>query len=206
MAQQLRVGHGFDAHRLVGGRKLILGGVEIPHSKGLLGHSDADVILHALVNALLGALGEGDIGSHFPDSDPRYKNVSSVLFLAHAVKLMRKRRYDLIGYNADRSGAKTVTALRRDEKQHRKKCWYRRTTDQHQSCYDGEARLDRPRPRHGGNGGGASVAEMTKGSGVEGRVMSVNGRVTSDPNVPPTLDPRPSFMLKALPYGTIECA
>ena len=75
MAQVYRVGHGFDAHRLVRGRKLILGGVEIPYSKGLLGHSDADVVLHALVNALLGALGEGDIGSHFPDSDPRYKGV-----------------------------------------------------------------------------------------------------------------------------------
>ncbi|MBM4298319.1 MAG: 2-C-methyl-D-erythritol 2,4-cyclodiphosphate synthase, partial [Deltaproteobacteria bacterium] len=99
MAQDFRVGQGFDAHRLVRGRKLILGGVEIAHSKGLLGHSDADVVLHALVNALLGALGEGDIGSHFPDSDPRYKGVSSVLFLDEVVKIMRRQRWALV--NAD---------------------------------------------------------------------------------------------------------
>lgn len=99
MAQDFRVGQGFDAHRLVRGRKLILGGVEIPHSKGLLGHSDADVVLHALVNALLGAMGEGDIGSHFPDSDPRYKGVSSVLFLEAVMKIMTMQRWTLV--NAD---------------------------------------------------------------------------------------------------------
>lgn len=99
MAQDFRVGQGFDAHRLVRGRKLILGGFEIPHVKGLLGHSDADVVLHALVNALLGAMGEGDIGSHFPDSDPRYKGVSSVLFLKEVMKIMAKRRFSLV--NAD---------------------------------------------------------------------------------------------------------
>lgn len=99
MAQDFRVGQGFDAHRLVRGRKLILGGVEIPHTKGLLGHSDADVVLHALVNALLGAMGEGDIGSHFPDSDPRYKGVSSVLFLEAVMKIMTMQRWTLV--NAD---------------------------------------------------------------------------------------------------------
>jgi 2-C-methyl-D-erythritol 2,4-cyclodiphosphate synthase len=99
MASEYRVGHGFDAHRLVRGRKLILGGVEIKHSKGLLGHSDADVVLHALVNALLGALGAGDIGSHFPDSDPRYKGVSSLLFLKEVMQIVRKRRFSLT--NAD---------------------------------------------------------------------------------------------------------
>jgi len=99
MASEYRVGHGFDAHRLVRGRKLILGGIEIRHSKGLLGHSDADVVLHALVNALLGALGAGDIGTHFPDNDPRYKGVSSALFLKDAMQMARKRRFNLI--NAD---------------------------------------------------------------------------------------------------------
>lgn len=93
------MGQGFDAHRLVRRRKLILGGVEIPHDKGLLGHSDADVVLHALVNALLGAMGEGDIGSHFPDGDPRYKGVSSVLFLKEVMKIMRRQRWSLV--NAD---------------------------------------------------------------------------------------------------------
>ena len=99
MAQDFRVGQGFDAHRLVRGRKLMLAGIEVPHSKGLLGHSDADVVLHALVNALLGAMGEGDIGSHFPDSEPRYKGVSSGYFLAETMKILRRRRFALV--NAD---------------------------------------------------------------------------------------------------------
>lgn len=76
-----RIGHGVDIHRLIPGRTLILGGVEIPWDKGLLGHSDADVVCHALSNALLGAIGEGDIGRHFPDSDPRYKGASSIELL-----------------------------------------------------------------------------------------------------------------------------
>ncbi|MBW2594760.1 MAG: 2-C-methyl-D-erythritol 2,4-cyclodiphosphate synthase [Deltaproteobacteria bacterium] len=73
----MRVGFGYDSHRLVTGRKLILGGVEISHEKGLLGHSDADVLLHALCDAILGAIGEGDLGRHFPDSDPAYKDIPS---------------------------------------------------------------------------------------------------------------------------------
>ena len=99
MALDYRIGHGYDAHRLVRGRKLILGGIEISHNKGLLGHSDADVVLHALVNALLGALGAGDIGSHFPDSDPQYKGVSSLMFLKKAMHIARRRRFNLT--NAD---------------------------------------------------------------------------------------------------------
>ena len=83
----------------VRGRKLMLAGIEIPYSKGLLGHSDADVVLHALVNALLGAMGEGDIGSHFPDSEPRYKGVSSGYFLKETMKILRRRRFVLV--NAD---------------------------------------------------------------------------------------------------------
>lgn len=77
----MRVGIGYDVHRLVEGRKLILGGVEIPHEKGLLGHSDADCLLHAICDALLGAAGLGDIGQHFADSDPRYKGISSIVLL-----------------------------------------------------------------------------------------------------------------------------
>ncbi len=99
MTQEFRIGHGFDAHRLRRGRKLVLGGVAIPHPKGLTGHSDADVLLHALINALLGALGEGDIGQHFPDADPRYKGISSLKLLDGVLRLMRRKRYKLV--NAD---------------------------------------------------------------------------------------------------------
>jgi 2-C-methyl-D-erythritol 2,4-cyclodiphosphate synthase len=99
MAAQFRIGHGFDVHRLRKGRKLILGGIEIPHSKGLFGHSDADVVLHALINGVLGAMGEGDIGTHFPDSDPQYQGISSEKMLANALRIMRRRGFTLI--NAD---------------------------------------------------------------------------------------------------------
>lgn len=85
-----RVGHGYDAHRLVEGRRLILGGVDIPYEKGLLGHSDADVLVHAVIDALLGAAALGDIGQHFPDSDPRYKGISSILLLKESAELLRK--------------------------------------------------------------------------------------------------------------------
>lgn len=84
----LRVGMGYDVHQLVEGRKLILGGVEISHEKGLLGHSDADVLIHAIMDALIGAIGEGDIGKHFPDTDPQYKGISSLLLLEHVGKLL----------------------------------------------------------------------------------------------------------------------
>jgi 2-C-methyl-D-erythritol 2,4-cyclodiphosphate synthase len=90
-----RIGHGVDVHRLVPGRKLILGGVEIPWDKGLLGHSDADVVCHALSNALLGALGAGDIGQHFPDSDPQYKDVSSLALLRSVMARVKARGFRL---------------------------------------------------------------------------------------------------------------
>lgn len=95
-ARDLRIGHGYDVHRFQRGRRLMLGGVEIPHSKGLLGHSDADVVLHALINALLGALGEGDIGTHFPDSDARYKGIASAKMLEPVLKIMRRRRFRVV--------------------------------------------------------------------------------------------------------------
>lgn len=87
----MRVGMGYDVHRLVEGRKLILGGVEIPYEKGLLGHSDADVLLHAVMDALLGAAALGDIGKHFPDNDERYKGISSVVLLRHVAALLEEK-------------------------------------------------------------------------------------------------------------------
>lgn len=89
----MRVGMGYDVHRLVEDRKLILGGVEIPYEKGLLGHSDADVLLHAIMDALLGAAALGDIGKHFPDTDPAYKGISSIKLLEHVGKLLEEQNY-----------------------------------------------------------------------------------------------------------------
>jgi 2-C-methyl-D-erythritol 2,4-cyclodiphosphate synthase len=91
----MRIGHGYDVHRLVEGRKLIIGGVDIPWEKGLLGHSDADVLLHAIADAILGAIGEGDIGRHFPDNDPAYKGADSLKLLAHVACLAADRGYSL---------------------------------------------------------------------------------------------------------------
>ena len=89
----MRIGQGYDVHRLIEGRKLILGGVEIPYEKGLLGHSDADVLLHAVMDALLGAAALGDIGQHFPDSDERYKGISSVELLKDVGKILQENGY-----------------------------------------------------------------------------------------------------------------
>ncbi len=94
-----RIGHGYDLHRLIEGRKLILGGVDIPFEKGLLGHSDADVAVHALMDALLGALALGDIGKHFPDNDPEYAGISSILLLKKVYELISRESYTLS--NAD---------------------------------------------------------------------------------------------------------
>lgn len=89
----MRIGMGYDVHKLVEGRKLIIGGVEIPHEKGLLGHSDADVLLHAIMDALLGAAALGDIGKHFPDTDPEYSGISSIKLLEHVGKLLSDKLY-----------------------------------------------------------------------------------------------------------------
>ncbi|GAX89346.1 2-C-methyl-D-erythritol 2,4-cyclodiphosphate synthase [Effusibacillus lacus] len=91
----IRVGIGFDVHQLVEGRPLIIGGVTIPYEKGLLGHSDADVLLHSVKDALLGAIGEGDIGRHFPDTDERYRGADSVDLLRHVWRLVRDKGYRL---------------------------------------------------------------------------------------------------------------
>jgi len=87
----MRIGHGYDVHRLVEERPLILGGVTVPFEKGLLGHSDADVLTHAVMDALLGAAGLGDIGKHFPDTDPAYKGADSLKLLDHVIALLRER-------------------------------------------------------------------------------------------------------------------
>ena len=89
----MRVGMGYDVHKLTEGRKLILGGVDIPWEKGLLGHSDADVLIHAVMDALLGAAALGDIGKHFPDTDPAYEGISSVKLLEHVASLLEKKGY-----------------------------------------------------------------------------------------------------------------
>ena len=89
----IRAGIGYDAHQFADGRRLILGGVEIPAAKGLLGHSDADVLVHAIADALLGALALGDIGKHFSDTDPQYKNISSIVLLKHVVGLIHSKQY-----------------------------------------------------------------------------------------------------------------
>lgn len=92
----LRIGLGYDVHAFAKGRKLILGGVEIEHARGLLGHSDADVLAHALADAILGGLRQGDIGKHFPDTDPRYENADSLVLLARVGELMRELGFELV--------------------------------------------------------------------------------------------------------------
>jgi 2-C-methyl-D-erythritol 2,4-cyclodiphosphate synthase len=91
----MRIGTGYDVHRFAEGRKLILGGVQIPYEKGLLGHSDADVIVHAIMDALLGAAALGDIGQHFPDSDPAYEGISSLILLEKCGKLLAEKGYSV---------------------------------------------------------------------------------------------------------------
>jgi 2-C-methyl-D-erythritol 2,4-cyclodiphosphate synthase len=95
----IRVGSGFDAHRFSDGRKLMIGGIEIPNAKGLRGHSDADVLLHALADALLGAAGLDDIGTHFPDSHKKWKDASSAMFICEIRKMLTKQRWEIV--NAD---------------------------------------------------------------------------------------------------------
>ncbi|MEK5322788.1 2-C-methyl-D-erythritol 2,4-cyclodiphosphate synthase [Aeribacillus sp. FSL M8-0254] len=95
----IRIGQGFDVHQLVEGKPLMIGGVNIPYEKGLLGHSDADVLLHALTDACLGAIGEGDIGKHFPDTDPAYKDIDSAKLLQEVWNLVKEKGY-ILG-NAD---------------------------------------------------------------------------------------------------------
>jgi len=95
-----RIGNGYDVHKLVEGRKLILGGIEIPFEKGLLGHSDADVLIHAIMDGLLGALALGDIGQHFPDTDEKYKGISSIKLLNHVKKLIDEKGFEIVNIDS----------------------------------------------------------------------------------------------------------
>ncbi len=97
----LRVGIGYDIHKLVLERKLIIGGVDIPYEKGLLGHSDADVLVHAIIDALFGAAALGDIGSHFPDTDPKYKGADSIFLLSEAASLVRENGYEIVNIDSN---------------------------------------------------------------------------------------------------------
>ena len=95
-----RIGNGYDVHKLVVGRKLILGGIEIPHNLGLLGHSDADVLVHAIMDGLLGALALGDIGKHFPDTDDKYKGISSIKLLKDVACLIKNKGYEVVNIDS----------------------------------------------------------------------------------------------------------
>lgn len=95
-----RIGSGIDFHQLVEGRDFMLGGIKVPHSKGALGHSDADVLIHAICDALLGALGLGDIGTHFPDNDPQYKNIDSKILLKETMMLIKKEGYGVVNIDS----------------------------------------------------------------------------------------------------------
>ncbi|MEE0929772.1 MAG: 2-C-methyl-D-erythritol 2,4-cyclodiphosphate synthase [Acutalibacteraceae bacterium] len=96
----MRIGHGYDVHKLVEERKLILGGIEIPYEKGLLGHSDADVLVHSIMDALLGAAALGDIGAFFPDNDPTYSGADSMLLLSEVCRVLRKNNYGIINIDS----------------------------------------------------------------------------------------------------------
>ena len=91
-----RIGHGYDVHRLEEGKKFIIGGIEINHSKGAIGHSDADVVIHVICDALLGAMSLGDIGSHFPDTDNKYKGIDSKILLRDVINIMKENKYDIV--------------------------------------------------------------------------------------------------------------
>ena len=95
-----RIGNGYDVHKLVEGRKLILGGIEIPHNLGLLGHSDADVLVHAIMDGLLGALALGDIGKHFPDTDDKYKGISSIKLLKEVASFIKNKGYEVVNIDS----------------------------------------------------------------------------------------------------------
>lgn len=111
----MRIGMGYDVHKLVEKRKLILGGVEIPYELGLLGHSDADVVVHAIMDALLGAAALGDIGKHFPDTDPQYKGISSIKLLEHVGNLLEENHYKIGNIDATIICQKPKLAMYREE-------------------------------------------------------------------------------------------
>ncbi len=119
----LRIGNGFDVHALVAGRRLVLGGVDVPHERGLDGHSDADVLLHAICDAILGALALGDLGAHFPDTDPRWKGADSRVLLRHVAALSAARGWRIGNRrrDGDRAGAEARAARAGDAREHRRR-------------------------------------------------------------------------------------
>ncbi len=150
----MRIGNGFDVHALVPGRRLVLGGVDIPFERGLDGHSDADVLLHALADAILGALAQGDIGRHFPDSDPRWKGADSRVLLRHVAGLATAAGYR-IGIpdrqrrrHRDRAGAEDRAARGGDARQHRRRPGLRRALRQRQGDDDRAPGIHRARRGH----------------------------------------------------------
>ncbi|NMA96457.1 MAG: 2-C-methyl-D-erythritol 2,4-cyclodiphosphate synthase [Clostridiales bacterium] len=110
----MRVGIGYDIHRLVRGRKLIIGGIDIPYEKGLLGHSDADVLCHAIMDAILGALGVGDLGEHFPDNDHRYKDISSIELMQKVLEMVEEEGYKIVNIDSTVVAEKPKIADYRD--------------------------------------------------------------------------------------------
>ena len=118
----MRIGQGYDVHRLTEGRKLILGGVEIPYEKGLLGHSDADVLIHAVMDALLGAAALGDIGQHFPDTDPAYKGISSIELLGKVGALLEEKGYVIENIDATIIAQRPKLASYRPQMELRRLC------------------------------------------------------------------------------------
>ena len=96
----MRIGQGYDIHKLVEGRALIMGGVKIPYEKGLLGHSDADVLVHAIIDSIFGAINDGDIGEHFPDSDPKYKGADSIKLLEETGKILKDKGYEILNIDS----------------------------------------------------------------------------------------------------------
>ena len=125
----IRVGEGWDVHQLVAGRKLILGGVEVPHATGLLGHSDADVLLHAITDALLGAAGLGDIGRHFPDTDPQFRGADSSVLLAEAARRVRAAGWEIGNVDISLGGKRLASPeARQCLARRRNPCTRRRST------------------------------------------------------------------------------
>ena len=125
----IRIGNGYDVHVLTEGRKLVLGGVEIPHTKGVLGHSDGDVLVHAVMDAMLGALALGDIGKHFPDTDMKYENIDSTILLKRVKELIAERGYKII------TKAKSKTIYRSYEKKNCRSAGNRCRTGKCKSYY-----------------------------------------------------------------------
>jgi 2-C-methyl-D-erythritol 2,4-cyclodiphosphate synthase len=139
-SEQWRVGQGWDVHALVPGRDLIMGGVTIPFSKGLLGHSDADVLLHALIDALLGAMGKGDIGEHFPDTDPQWKNADSKKLLSTVAQSLRQEGWQVVNVDS------TVVAQAPRLASHLPLVGHRSSTREHQSQDRGKNGTSGSRP------------------------------------------------------------